>query len=414
MLLSTYPKIKPLIEDFHREQKALERFGSELTQQWRAIRSFGLEYDFADRNERLLLNAWRNNYKRHHRWRTLVDRPDRVINFSRWMIYNISALLSKVFMYSIGSIVLALDWASRVYSNLYRLSEFQRALYHNSGAVEELFAVFKTEPTVQQAENPIWPEKIYGQVKFENVSFRYPEGNQDALSNIDLTIEPGQVFAVIGRTGSGKTTLESLLQREYDPTTGRILIDGIDLRDLDFVRYRKEVIGVVHQHSILLDDTVRENIRVSRSTAAADEELFAARQAYADEFIETLEQGYETLIGENGVRLSGGQRQRLAIARALHRQPKILIMDEPTSALDADSQEKFQQALEMLIASRSCTIFLVAHRFSTIMGADKVVVMDRGQIVEVGTHNELAKLNGLYAHYRDLELGGYFAAEVPA
>jgi ABC-type multidrug transport system fused ATPase/permease subunit len=411
VMLWIFPKIRPLQEEYHKEMKFLEKHGSELTQQVRTIQTFGLERFFSDRNEGHLLDSWKNEKIRHPQWRGQLNKLEQVIISSRWVLHALGIISAKLFGASVGSVILVFGWMDRIYSNFHQLSQFQRHFQQDTPALNELMEILLTQPSVPQPTEPEWPKEVRGKVEFRNLSFRYPESETDALSGINLIAEPGEVIALIGRTGSGKTTSLSLLQRDYDPTSGEILIDGAPLNRLDKFRYRSEILGVVPQHTQLFDSSIRDNIRISRMDAGLGEEEEAARLAFAEEFILELPQGYDTLVGENGVRLSGGQRQRLAIARALHRKPRILILDEPTSALDGESQSQVQKAIDEIVARRECTVFVIAHRFSTILNADRVAVFEGGRIVETGTHTELAKRNGRYMHFRNLELSGYLTAE---
>ena len=230
-------------------------------------------------------------------------------------------------------------------------------------------------------------------LEFHNVSFRYEGSDEPAIEHIRLTVEFGEVVALVGKSGSGKSTLMSLVPRFHDPSEGRILIDGQDIRDVTLTSLRAQI-AIVSQETVLFDETVRANIAYGRPEASEEEIIQAARAGYAWEFIEELPEGLDTMIGENGVNLSGGQRQRLAIARALLRNPPLLILDEATSALDTESERKIQAALAELMKNR--TTLVIAHRLSTVQHADRIVVLDEGRMVEVGIHHELLRRNGMY------------------
>jgi ATP-binding cassette subfamily B protein len=240
----------------------------------------------------------------------------------------------------------------------------------------------------------IVPAAITGHVRLENVSFRYPGADRPALEGVDLDVPAGTTLALVGETGSGKTTLASLVARLYDPTSGSVRIDGIDIRDLSLADLAA-VVGVVSQETYLLHSTVRENLRYAKPAATDAEIENAARAAQIHELIAGLPDGYDTMVGSRGHRFSGGEKQRIAIARTLLRDPRVLVLDEATSALDTETERAVQQAFDALARGR--TTITIAHRLSTVRGADQIVVLDHGAVIESGTHASLINASGRYA-----------------
>lgn len=406
VVLRTERVLEPLRKEFRAQLKAIEKFGTEITKNWRTIKEIGREEDFCEQNDELLMDFWAQEVPRHHTAMKQFIRQDDVISVSRGVLYGVIGLSVLWASPSLGAVVLATTWMERSYSNFGRFADFQMRLNEGLESLRELVALMCLPPTIQQADEPQWPDRMSGRVEFANIGFRYPEASDCALSGVSFVAEPFTATALVGSSGCGKSTLMGLLQRMHDPSEGAVLVDGIDLRQLDYDRYRREAISVVSQDIELFDTTILENIRVSHPAATDDEVYEAARLAFADEFIIKQEHGYQTEVGENGIRLSGGQKQRIAIARALLRKPAILIMDEATSALDALSQQKVQESINLLIERREVTIFIIAHRFSTIESADQVVVLSDGHLAEIGTHAELKRKNGLYARLRAMESKG--------
>lgn len=287
-----------------------------------------------------------------------------------------------------------------MYSPFKRLTKFNNYLQIAMGAAERVFAVLDEPKEIVDQAVAIDLGAAKGHVVFNDVSFAYDD-DQPVLSGLSLEVNPGEVVALVGPSGAGKTTISALLCRFYDPTSGAITIDGHNLTEITQASL-KQNLAMVDQESFLFNETIADNIRFSKPEATDAEVLVAARQAYADEFIAVLPEGYQTRIGDRGLRLSGGQRQRICIARALLRNAPILILDEATSALDTESESMVQEALVNLMQNR--TTFLIAHRLSTIMHADKIVVLEQGRIVEIGRHAELlANESGLYRRLYDMQ-----------
>ena len=270
-----------------------------------------------------------------------------------------------------------------------------------SAGVTRALEVLERQPEIQSPSGAGSLPRLRGEVEFKNVNFNYAGEGNPALHGIDFKVEPDQVVALIGLTGSGKTTLVNLIPRFYDVSEGQVLVDGLDIRQLDLVALRRQI-GIVLQTSLLFSASIRENIAYGRPDATLDEIVAAARAAQADDFIRALPKGYDTVVGERGVTLSGGQRQRVAIARALLINPRILILDDSTSSVDTQTEDAIQRALGILMEGR--TTFIIAQRLSSLRRADLILVMDQGQIVERGTHTFLLQQNGLYRQIYDLQL----------
>jgi len=267
--------------------------------------------------------------------------------------------------------------------------------------VNRTFEVLDHQPAIQSPAGAVVLTELSGRVTFLDVSLAYQGKKTHALCEIDLEVQPNQVIALIGATGSGKTSLVNLIPRFYDTNHGALLVDDIDVRDVDLVSLRKQI-GIVLQTSLLFSASIRENIAYGRPEAGENEIIAAAKAAQAHEYILSLPAGYDTIVGERGMTLSGGQRQRVAIARALLMNPRILILDDSTSSVDMQTEQLIQKALWQLMEGR--TTFVIAHRLSTVKRADLILVMDNGQVIERGTHHELIRQDGLYREICDLQL----------
>jgi ATP-binding cassette, subfamily B, multidrug efflux pump len=270
-----------------------------------------------------------------------------------------------------------------------------------SAGIQRIFEILDHTPEIHSPVNALTPGTLSGKVEFKQVSFRYHGDRTNALEDVNLTVHPNQVVALIGTTGSGKTTLVNLIPRFYDVTDGEVLVDGMDVRNLDLTQLRRQI-GIVLQTSLLFSTSIRENIAYGRPDATEDEVIAAAQAAQAHEFILKLPQGYETIIGERGITLSGGQRQRVAIARALLLNPRILILDDSTSSVDTETEHLLQTALSHLMEGR--TTFIIAQRLSSVRRADLILVMDEGRVLEQGTHKDLLTNSGLYREIYELQL----------
>ncbi len=294
---------------------------------------------------------------------------------------------------TVGTMVAFYAYLERIYGPLRRLVNSSTTLTQSIASMDRVFEFLDEvyDITDRPGAKPLKFDR--GEVRFERVSFRYIDEGEWVLNNINLTVSPGETVALVGTSGGGKSSLISLIPRFYDVNEGRIAIDGVDIRDITLESLRKQI-GMVLQDNILFSHSVKENILMGNPDASMDEVIAAAKAANAHDFIMELPQGYDTEIGERGVKLSGGQKQRVAIARVFLKNPQILILDEATSALDLESEQLIQQSLEKL--SRHRTTFIVAHRLSTITHADKIIVIEGGEIKEQGTHHELMALRGKY------------------
>lgn len=310
------------------------------------------------------------------------------------LIYVYMANLSAARFFALNAGIFLL------YDPIKTLSKIHVVLQWSIQATTEVFAIMDLNPTVRDAPNAKELPHSKGLIEFDHVTFRYATGVTDAVNDLNLRIEPGKTYALVGASGAGKSTILSLILRLYDPISGSVRIDGQDLRALTQKSLREQI-GLVTQETFLFHDTILNNILFGRLDATREEIYAAAQTAFAHDFITAQPQGYDTIIGDKGCLLSGGQQQRLAIARALLKNAPILLLDEATSSLDSESEKQIQKALELLAAGR--TVIAIAHRLSTILSADQIVVMDQGRIKEIGTHSELLDKSGYYRRLYDMQ-----------
>ncbi len=294
---------------------------------------------------------------------------------------------------TVGTIAAFVGYMDRVYSPLRRLISSSTVLVQSIASMDRVFEFIDEDYDIKDKPNAMPLKQVDGKVEFDHVSFRYEEEEDMVLNDVSLNVNQGETVALVGMSGGGKSTIISLIPRFYDVTKGRILVDGKDIRDVQ-ARSLRDKIGMVLQDNILFSESIAMNIRMGNPDATDEEVISAAKAANAHQFITELSKGYDTLVGERGVKLSGGQKQRIAIARVFLKNPPLLILDEATSALDLESESLIQEALEKLASDR--TTFIVAHRLSTITHADRIVLIEGGAIIEEGTHHELMKKQGNY------------------
>ena len=392
---------KRLRRTTHRSQERMAEIATLLEETIRGVRIVK-----AFTMEPFEIGRFREATRRHLRWTLSASRVQAMTSPVMELLAGICMVLlfgyaqSRIAagLLTTGEFISFLTALAMMYAPIKKLNKVNLSLNTALSAAERVFRMLDVPNEVTEKPDAVELKSVGTGVRYEDVTFTY--GNDPVLRNVDLHIAPGEIVALVGGSGAGKSTLVNLLPRFYDVTGGRIAVDGIDIREATLKSLRG-LMGFVTQEVILFNDTVRNNIAYGRSDVDEALVIAAAKAANAHEFISQLPQGYDTSIGESGVLLSGGQRQRLAIARALFKDPPILILDEATSALDTESERLVQQALNNLMQGR--TTLVIAHRLSTIRSAHKIVVLDKGRIVEIGTHEELLARRGVYRKLYDLQ-----------
>lgn len=378
-----------VIQAFGQEDRALERFTVESESYYKA-RVQGIRY-----------------------WSTFFPAMGFLASLGTVIVLAVGALLVINDELSLGTLVAFISYVSSFYEPINRLTEVDNVFQQAIAAGERIFELLEADSEIADAPDARDLAEIQGEVVFDDVHFRYGTGDE-VLHDVNFRMSPGEVVALVGRSGAGKTSIANLLCRFYDPVHGRVQVDGHDLRHVQLASLRRHV-AVVLQDTFLFNGTIRENLLYG-SPQASDEDLVAAAEAAcAHEFVVQLPDGYETEVGERGVRLSGGQKQRLALARAILADPRILVLDEATSSVDAEAEYLIQRALDAVLEGR--TALVIAHRLSTVSAADKIIALEDGRIVEVGDHLELMQRGGLYSqlYRRQLELAGSESApEAPS
>ncbi|MFQ3546256.1 ABC transporter ATP-binding protein [Halobacillus rhizosphaerae] len=388
-----YAKLRRLTRDRSQALAQVQGHLHERVQGVPVIRSFALE-DYEQDQFDVQNKNFLNKAIKHTNWNaytysvtnTITDlAPLLVVTFAGYQVIT-GAL-------TVGTMVAFVGYMDRVYNPLRRLVNSATVLTQSIASMDRVFEFLDEDYDIKDKPDAKKLEKVHGDVTIDNVSFKYDDDEPMVLNNVSLEVKKGETIAFVGMSGGGKSTLISLIPRFYDVNSGRILIDGTDIRDVE-ARTLRDKIGMVLQDNILFSESIAMNIKMGDPEATDEEMIEAAKAANAHDFIMSLPNGYETLVGERGVKLSGGQKQRVAIARVFLKNPPVLVLDEATSALDLESESLIQGALERLASDR--TTFIVAHRLATITHADRIVLIENGEIVEAGSHSELMNKQGGY------------------
>ncbi len=409
-------RIRPMFRDVRRTRRRIDGQATETFGGMRVVRAFGRQRSeagtFVTQNHVMIrqeLHAWWWMRGVDTAWAILIPLASAgLLLYGGWRILGDRAAIAAGELgaeqgLTVGDLVVFLSYLAALLGPVATLAATATGLQNDLAALDRTLELLAEEPEMPAADDAIEvsPVSVDGRITFDRVAFHYPKSDTPVLEDISLDALPGQTVALIGPSGAGKTTLCNLVARFYDPTSGSVRLDGRDLRDIDVRTYRT-LLGVVEQDVFLFDGSVADNIGYARRDAPREAIIQAAKQANAHGFISDMEKGYETLIGERGVKLSGGQRQRLAIARALLADPRILILDEATSNLDTESERLIQSSLRNLMKGRTC--FVIAHRLSTITHADQILVLSKGRIVERGNHAELIEAGGVYRGMIEMQL----------
>jgi ATP-binding cassette subfamily B protein len=376
----------------------------------RVVKAFAREPYEAQRYTQANQNLFDLNLTVGRLFATAIPLVFLIANLSSLAVYWIGGFQAIAGHLSVGRLVAFANYMMMAFFPMLMLGMIMAMISQAGASAERVFEILDAQSEVVEKPGAIVLPAIEGRVAFEDVSFRYFGGGELVLKDVSFTAEPGQTVALLGATGSGKSTIINLIPRFYDVTQGQVTVDGYDVSDATLDSLRQQV-GIVLQETTLFSGTIRENIAFGRPDALMDEIVAAAKAAEAHDFIIGFPEGYETQVGERGVTLSGGQKQRIAIARALLLDPRILILDDATSEVDYETEYRIQQALERLMVGRTSpsallrTSFVIAQRIATVLNADQILVLERGEIVARGTHEELLRESPIYAeiYYSQLE-----------